>query len=41
MKLLEEFKEIVRGGDAEDYLSMLIGLPLLILILIGWVVFLA
>jgi hypothetical protein len=41
MKLLEEFKEIVRGGDVEDYLSMLIGLPLLILILIGWVVFLA
>jgi len=34
MRILEEFKEILSGGEAEDYFSMLIVLPFILILLI-------
>lgn len=34
MKLLEEMREILSGGDAEDYVAVLIVLPFILFLLI-------
>jgi len=40
MRFLDEFKEILRGGEAEDYYSMLIVLPFILILLIALAVIL-